>query len=257
MSDVPDKILSVRNLYKSYSHALILEGVTLEIHKGEVLALMGRSGSGKSTLLRCIHLLEDFEKGEIILDGEKLGYRQKGNRVERLSDEKLARQRIQIGMVFQHFALFHHMTILENIIEGPVHVKKIPKKQAIDEACAILDEVGMLKKKDAYPLSLSGGQQQRAGIARALTMRPKLMLFDEPTSALDPELVAGILELMKKIAHDGMSMLVVTHEIEFAREVSSQIAFLHKGQIVEKGPLEKIFQSPDHPETRLFLRSIL
>jgi len=249
--------LKVIDLHKSYGRVPVLKGVNLEVKKKQVLTLLGRSGSGKSTLLRCIHLLEEFERGQIVLDGELLGYKVEASKRRKLSGAEIARQRAQIGMVFQHFALFPHMTVLENVTVGPIQVRKVPRKQAVEEAEKILDDVGLLDKKDEYPPSLSGGQQQRVGIARALAMCPKLMLFDEPTSALDPELVQGVLDLMIKIAESGMTMIVVTHELDFARRVSSEAAFFHEGQVWEKGPTEKVLRSPERPETRQFLRSIL
>jgi len=250
-------MLRVLDLHKSYRHHKVLQGINLDVERGQVITVLGRSGSGKSTLLRCIHLLEDFEHGDIYVDGEHLGYRTESNQERRCSASAVALQRSHIGMVFQHFALFPHMTVLENVTEGPTRVQKRPKKEARETAEEILRSVGISEKRDAYPSSLSGGQKQRVGIARALAMAPKLMLFDEPTSALDPELVHGILELMIRIAEGGMTMLVVTHELEFAKRVSSEITFMHDGQIIERGTAEKMLTSPDHSETRQFLRSIL
>lgn len=250
-------MLRVQNLHKSYHHHKVLTGIDLDVDHGQVTTVLGRSGSGKSTLLRCIHLLEDYEKGDIYLGGEQLGYRTINGRMKRLSGSAIAQQRSHIGMVFQHFALFPHMTVLENITEGPIQVQRRTKREAIKKAEDILNEVSMLDKRDAYPSSLSGGQKQRVGITRALVMEPKLMLFDEPTSALDPELVHGILELMIRIAKRGMTMLVVTHEIEFAKSVSSEVAFMHDGQIIERSSAQKMLTAPEHPETRQFLRSIL
>jgi polar amino acid transport system ATP-binding protein len=250
-------MLQVKDLHKAYHHHEVLKGIHLDVDRGQVLTILGRSGSGKSTLLRCVHLLEDFERGEIFLDGERLGYQLEDGKQKRLHASGVARQRSRIGMVFQHFALFPHMSVLENITVGPIQVQKRSRKEARSEAESILDDVGMIEKRDAYPPSLSGGQKQRVGIARALAMRPKVMLFDEPTSALDPELVHGILALMIRIAEGGMTMLVVTHEIEFAKSVSSEITFMHDGQIIERGPAGRMLSAPDHPETRQFLRSIL
>jgi len=250
-------MLRIQDLHKSYRHNKVLSGINLDVDRGNVVTLLGRSGSGKSTLLRCIHLLEDFEKGDILLEGEQLGYAIVNGKLRRRASREIAGQRSRIGMVFQHFALFPHRTVLENVVEGPLRVQRIPKAEATKQAEEILADVGMTEKRNAYPGSISGGQKQRVGIARALAMNPKLMLFDEPTSALDPELVHGVLELMIRIAEGGMTMLVVTHEIEFAKSVSSEIAFMHEGQIVERGPAGKMITAPEHPETRQFLRSIL
>lgn len=249
--------LQVADLHKSFGHHAVLNGVNLEVNRGEVVVLLGRSGSGKSTLLRCIHLLEDFEKGLITLCGQQLGYRYVRGKRRRIEGREIAKQRARIGMVFQHFGLFSHLSVMDNVIIGPMRVQGLTRREAISRAEPILQEVGMWEKRDAYPLSLSGGQQQRVGIARALAMNPCLVLFDEPTSALDPELVQGILELMKRIASDGMTMIVVTHEIAFARDVGTKAVFMEGGIVVEEGHPDQVFTRPQHPETEKFLASIL
>ena len=234
-----------------------LHGVSLEVARGDVSCIIGPSGSGKSTFLRCINQLERPDKGAIFVDGELIGYRRVGDALHELSDRELARQRLASGMVFQRFNLFQHLTALQNITEGPITVQKRPRREATDEALALLERVGLADKRDAYPIELSGGQQQRVAIARALAMRPKLMLFDEPTSALDPELVGEVLEVMRDLARSGMTMIVVTHELGFAREVASRVVFMDRGAIVEEGPPQEILARPQHPRTREFIAAVL
>jgi len=242
---------------KSYGALKVLRGVTLEIDRGQVLCLVGPSGSGKSTFLRCINHLEVVNAGRLYVDGELIGYRDRGNKLYEISPRVAAKQRRDIGMVFQHFNLFPHRTALENLIEAPIHVKGVKKKEAEARAKDLLDQVGMTEKATAYPAQLSGGQQQRVAIARALAMNPKLMLFDEPTSALDPELVGEVLEVMKKLAQEGMTMVVVTHEMGFAREVADQLVFMDGGVVVESGPPREVLANPKHERTKAFLSKVL
>lgn len=243
------------NKYFGPFHAL--QNVSLEINHGEVLCIIGPSGSGKSTLLRCINQLERIDTGAIWIDDELVGFRQDGNKLYELTDAQVARQRLASGMVFQRFNLFAHMTVLENIIEGPVIVQKRAKNTVIPEAMALLERVGLADKKDAYPSELSGGQQQRIAIARALAMQPKLMLFDEPTSALDPELVSEVLSVMRDLATSGMTMIVVTHELGFAREVAHRVVFMDHGRIVETGTPHDILSSPKQKRTQDFIAAVL
>ncbi len=242
---------------KDFGALQVLKGVTLEIGRGEVLCMVGPSGSGKSTFLRCINHLEQVNAGRLYVDGELIGYRERGNKLYEMPAREAARQRRDIGMVFQHFNLFPHRTALQNIIEAPIHVKRVKKDQAIARARDLLDQVGMSAKADAYPAQLSGGQQQRVAIARALAMSPKLMLFDEPTSALDPELVGEVLEVMKKLAAEGMTMVVVTHEMGFAREVANHLVFMDGGVVVESGPPREVLSNPKHERTKAFLSKVL
>ncbi|WP_094294305.1 amino acid ABC transporter ATP-binding protein [Mycobacterium neumannii] len=242
---------------KNFGALQVLKGVTLEIGRGEVLCMVGPSGSGKSTFLRCINHLEKVNAGRLYVDGELIGYRQRGNKIHEMPPREAARQRRDIGMVFQHFNLFPHRTALENIIEAPIHVKRVKKDEAVARARDLLDQVGLTAKADAYPAQLSGGQQQRVAIARALAMSPKLMLFDEPTSALDPELVGEVLEVMKKLAAEGMTMVVVTHEMGFAREVANHLVFMDGGVVVESGPPRDVLADPKHERTKAFLSKVL
>lgn len=242
---------------KNFGALQVLKGVTLEIGRGEVLCMVGPSGSGKSTFLRCINHLEKVNAGRLYVDGELIGYRQRGNKIHEMPPREAARQRRDIGMVFQHFNLFPHRTALENIIEAPIHVKRVKKDEAVARARDLLDQVGLTAKADAYPAQLSGGQQQRVAIARALAMSPKLMLFDEPTSALDPELVGEVLEVMKKLAVEGMTMVVVTHEMGFAREVANHLVFMDGGVVVESGPPRDVLADPKHERTKAFLSKVL
>ncbi|MEE9247148.1 MAG: amino acid ABC transporter ATP-binding protein [Dehalococcoidia bacterium] len=245
------------DVHKRFGRLKVLNGVSFEVARGEVLVLMGPSGSGKSTLLRCINHLEKIEKGRIYIDGRLLGYYESNGRLKEEREGKIARMRSEIGMVFQRFNLFPHLTALGNVTEAPIHVKKVPRKEALDKGRVMLSKVGLTDKMDVHPSRLSGGQQQRVAIARALAMEPKLMLFDEPTSALDPELVGEVLDVMKQLAGEGMTMIVVTHEMGFAREVADRMIFLDEGIIIEEGPPEQFFQNPQQERTRAFLSRIL
>jgi polar amino acid transport system ATP-binding protein len=240
-------------VHKRFGHFVALEGIDLEVAEREVLALIGPSGSGKSTLVRCVHQLLPIDAGAIYLEGELQGYQRSGDTLRALSETAIARQRQRIGMVFQQFNLFPHMTVLRNITEGPVQVLGEDLAEATARAQALLDRVGLLAKQDAYPRQLSGGQQQRVAIARALAMRPRAMLFDEPTSALDPELVGEVLAVVKDLAGQGMTMLVVTHEIGFAREVADRIVFMEAGRIVEQGAARATLDAPRTERLRAFL----
>ena len=242
---------------KSFGALQVLKGVTLSVDRGQVLVLVGPSGSGKSTFLRCINHLENVSAGRLYVDGELIGYRESRGRLYEMAPREAARQRRDIGMVFQHFNLFPHRTALENIIEAPVQVKGVKKSDATSRGRELLNQVGLSDKADAYPAQLSGGQQQRVAIARALAMQPKLMLFDEPTSALDPELVGEVLAVMKKLAGQGMTMIVVTHEMGFAREVADQLVFMDGGVIVESGPPRDVLGSPREQRTREFLSKVM
>jgi polar amino acid transport system ATP-binding protein len=244
-------------VHKSFGRLEVLRGVSLEVHRGEVMCMLGPSGSGKSTFLRCINHLEKIDAGRLWVDGELVGYRQHGDRIYELREREVARKRAEIGMVFQRFNLFPHMTALENVIEAPICVKDTPRARATARARELLDRVGLADKVSAYPAQLSGGQQQRVAIARALAMDPKLMLFDEPTSALDPELVGDVLDAMRALAADGMTMVVVTHEIGFAREVGDTVVFMDAGVIVESGNPRAVFANPRHERTRAFLSKVL
>ena len=244
-------------VHKYFGDNQVLKGITLDVAPKEVKALLGPSGSGKSTFLRCINHLEKINGGRLSVDGELVGYRQKGDKIYELKDAEVAKKRAEIGMVFQRFNLFPHMTAVGNVIEAPVKVKGQNKKEAIVRAKELLDRVGLGDKYDAYPNQLSGGQQQRVAIARALAMDPKLMLFDEPTSALDPELVGEVLDVMRKLAEDGMTMIVVTHEIGFAREVCDNVVFMDGGVVVEEGPPAELFGNPQHQRTKSFLSKVL
>ncbi|HEV2565296.1 MAG TPA: amino acid ABC transporter ATP-binding protein [Microvirga sp.] len=250
-------IVVAADVRKAFGSVQALDGVSIEIPPGQVLCIVGPSGSGKSTLLRCINQLERIDSGAIWVDGELIGYRRVGNKLYELTDAEIARQRLTSGMVFQRFNLFQHMTALENIIEGPVTVQKRRRSEAVDEAMALLQRVGLSEKRDAYPSELSGGQQQRVAIARALAMKPKLMLFDEPTSALDPELVGEVLAVMRDLARSGMTMIVVTHELGFAREVANEIVFMDRGAIVERGSPQEVLVHPKQQRTRDFIAAVL
>ena len=242
---------------KSFGALEVLKGVTLSVDKGQVLVLVGPSGSGKSTFLRCINHLETVSAGRLYVDDELVGYRESRGKLYEMSPREAAKQRRDIGMVFQHFNLFPHRTALDNIIEAPVHVKGVKKSEAIDKARELLNQVGLADKAEGYPAQLSGGQQQRVAIARALAMDPKLMLFDEPTSALDPELVGEVLGVMKKLAAAGMTMVVVTHEMGFAREVADQLVFMDGGVIVESGPPREVLANPQQERTKAFLSKVM
>jgi polar amino acid transport system ATP-binding protein len=242
---------------KSFGALQVLKGVTLSVERGQVLVLVGPSGSGKSTFLRCINHLETVTAGRLYVDDELVGYREARGKLCEMSPREAAKQRRDIGMVFQHFNLFPHRTALNNIIESPVHVKGVKKAEALSRARELLGIVGLSDKADAYPAQLSGGQQQRVAIARALAMDPKLMLFDEPTSALDPELVGEVLAVMKKLASEGMTMIVVTHEMGFAREVADELVFMDGGVIVESGPPRDVLANPQHERTKTFLSKVM
>ncbi|MGO4859465.1 amino acid ABC transporter ATP-binding protein [Arthrobacter sp. 2MCAF14] len=249
-------MLRAEKIHKSYGRIEVLKGVDLEVQAGEVLCLIGPSGSGKSTFLRCINHLETVDAGRLWVDGEVVGYEQRNGRLHELADPDICRRRAEIGMVFQHFNLFPHMTVMENLIEAPTRVLKESKAVAVKRAASLLEQVGLSDKTNAYPRHLSGGQQQRVAIARALCMRPKLMLFDEPTSALDPELVGDVLNVMRELARSGMTMIVVTHEMGFAKDVADRVAFFNGGQIVEIGPARQVITSPAHERTKAFLASV-
>ncbi|OMB97795.1 ectoine/hydroxyectoine ABC transporter ATP-binding protein EhuA [Mycobacterium sp. NS-7484] len=242
---------------KNFGALHVLKGVTLEVGRGEVLCMVGPSGSGKSTFLRCINHLEQVNAGRLYVDGELVGYHERGGKLHEMAPREAARQRRDIGMVFQHFNLFPHRTALENIIEAPIQVKKVKKDAALARARDLLDQVGLAAKADAYPAQLSGGQQQRVAIARALAMNPKLMLFDEPTSALDPELVGEVLAVIKKLAGEGMTMVVVTHEMGFAREVADKLVFMDGGVVVESGSPREVMSNPKHERTKEFLSKVM
>src|SRR5215207_6873898 len=244
-------------VHKRFGSLEVLKGIDMEVLPGQVVVLLGASGSGKSTLLRCINHLEKINAGRLWVDGHLVGYRQVGIKLYELKEREISKSRAEIGMVFQQFNLFPHMTALENVCEAPCQVKKVSKDAARTRARELLDQVGLAEKADVYPAQLSGGQQQRVAIARALAMDPKLMLFDEPTSALDPELVGDVLEAMKQLAKDGMTMIVVTHEMGFAREVGDQVVFMDQGVVVEKGVPTEVFANPQHDRTKAFLSRIL
>jgi polar amino acid transport system ATP-binding protein len=248
-------LLQIRHLRKTYGALEVLHGISLDVEPGEVVAIIGASGSGKSTLLRCLNLLETPTSGEFVFDGKRVDYGSDGTSWTR--EARLPALRAQIGMVFQSYNLWPHMTVLENIIEAPVLVRKVPRPQAIDDAEALLKRIGLLDKRDIYPSRLSGGQQQRVAIIRSLAMKPKLMLFDEVTSALDPQLVGEVLALMAELARDGMTMLAVTHEMSFARSVSTRTIFVDKGVVAEEGPSAEVLAKPKNARTREFLSRIL
>lgn len=250
-------IVRAQRAGKRFSNFQALTDVTLDVMPGEVVCIVGPSGSGKTTFLRCINQLERIDAGSLYLDGELVGYRVEDGIVHRLSESEIARQRRVTGMVFQRFNLFPHMTALENVIEGPLHVLRRPKEQAVAEARALLTRVGLESKAESYPAQLSGGQQQRVAIARALAMHPKLMLFDEPTSALDAELVGEVLAVMRNLAGTGMTMVVVTHELNFAREVADKVVFMAEGRVVEVGTPRQVLDNPSEPRTRAFLSAVL
>jgi polar amino acid transport system ATP-binding protein len=241
------------NVTKAFHHNPVLKGIDLDVDAGQVVCLLGPSGSGKTTFLRCINQLETIEGGRIWVDGDLMGYAERGGKLYRLKDKEIAAQRREIGMVFQRFNLFPHMTAIDNIAESPIQVKGESKKAARERARQLLDRVGLGDRGTAYPGQLSGGQQQRVAIARALAMQPKLMLFDEPTSALDPELVGEVLAVMRELAADGMTMIVVTHEMSFAREVADTVVFMDGGVVVEAGPPNQVIGDPQHQRTKTFL----
>jgi polar amino acid transport system ATP-binding protein len=250
-------MVRVDGVHKRYGSVEVLKGIDLRAERGEVTCLIGPSGSGKSTLLRCINHLEKMNAGSITVDGALIGYREQGGRLYELSEREASRQRAAIGMVFQRFNLFPHLTTLENIVEAPLRVKREPRDEVFERALGLLRRVGLAAKADSYPAKLSGGQQQRVAIARALAMQPKLMLFDEPTSALDPELVDEVLGVMRDLAADGMTMIVVTHEMGFARDVGHHVVFMDAGRVVEQGPPGELLSQPRHERTQAFLTRLL
>ncbi len=253
----PKSMVVIENLHKSFGKTLVLKGINLEIWPHEVLGIIGPSGSGKSTLLRCVNYLEQPTQGRIWIDGEELTFANKKKISHGASEKHLNYMRTKVKMVFQRFNLFPHMTALENVAEGLITVKKTKRETAGEQAAAMLNRVGLADKLDNYPAQLSGGQQQRVAIARALVMEPKVMLFDEVTSALDPELVAEVLNVMRELAHQGMTMLLVSHEMNFVEEIARRVIFLDDGVIVEEGPPSKIFHNPSHERTKLFLKKVL
>ena len=250
-------MVSALEVHKRFGNLEVLKGISMEVAAGEVMCLIGPSGSGKSTFLRCINHLEQIHAGRIEVDGELIGYHERGGRLYEMRERDMCLQRTRIGMVFQRFNLFAHQTVLQNIVEAPINVKREARAEATDRALALLQRVGLANKADAYPSQLSGGQQQRVAIARALAMQPKLMLFDEPTSALDPELVDEVLSVMRDLAEDGMTMIVVTHEISFARDVGDRVAFMDGGVVVESGPPGEVLVRPQHERTRAFLSRVI
>ncbi|WTJ25287.1 amino acid ABC transporter ATP-binding protein [Streptomyces pseudovenezuelae] len=250
-------MVRAESVHKSFGLVEVLKGIDLEVKQGEVFCLIGPSGSGKSTFLRCINHLEKINAGRLYVDGELVGYRQKGDKLYELKDSEVALQRRDIGMVFQRFNLFPHMTAVENVMEAPVQVKGTSRAQARERARELLEKVGLADKAGSYPAQLSGGQQQRVAIARALAMDPKLMLFDEPTSALDPELVGDVLDVMRDLAESGMTMVVVTHEMGFAREVGDSLVFMDGGVVVESGDPREVLTNPQHERTQAFLSKVL
>jgi len=250
-------VLKAENVCKRFGRLEVLKGVSLEVRRGETVCIIGPSGSGKTTFIRCLNHLEKIDGGQITVNGSLIGYRkEKGSLVED-SERSIARQRTQIGMVFQRFNLFPHITALENVIEAPVHVLGIERERAIAEAEALLSRVGLAAKRDVYPGKLSGGQQQRVAIARALAMKPALLLFDEPTSALDPEVTGEVLAVMEELVHDGMTMIVVTHEMGFAKIAADRVVMMDEGRLIEEGPPEHFFLDPREPRTRQFLSKIV
>ena len=251
-------MVKAEGVHKSFGRLEVLKGVSLEVQAGEVVCMIGASGSGKSTFLRCINHLERIDSGRLWVDGRLVGYRQSGDKIYELRDAEVCRERSEIGMVFQRFNLFGHMTALENVIEAPIRVRKMAKRDAVAQGRSLLEQVGLADKIDNYPAQLSGGQQQRVAIARALAMKPKLMLFDEPTSALDPELVGEVLDVMKGLAHDFQTtMVVVTHEMGFAREAADRVLMMDDGRIIEEGTPEHFFTAPREERTKQFLAAIL
>jgi polar amino acid transport system ATP-binding protein len=252
-----EPMVKAEGVHKRFGRLEVLKGINLEVKRGEVMCLLGPSGSGKSTFLRCINHLEKINSGRLSVDGELVGYRESGAKLYELREDVIARKRAEIGMVFQNFNLFPHMTAAQNVMLAPTRVKGLSRAQARDRAVELLARVGLSDKIDTYPVALSGGQQQRVAIARALAMEPKLMLFDEPTSALDPELVGDVLDAMRLLAHEGMTMIVVTHEVGFAREVGDAVVFMDAGVVVESGKPAEVLDNPKHDRTRTFLHKVL
>jgi polar amino acid transport system ATP-binding protein len=252
-----ETMVKAEAVQKRFGRLEVLKGIDLEVKRGEVMCMLGPSGSGKSTFLRCINHLEKINAGRLYVDGELVGYRESAGKLYELHEKEVARKRAEIGMVFQHFNLFPHMTALENVTLAPIRVLNISREEGRRRARALLERVGLGDKLETYPVALSGGQQQRVAIARALAMQPKLMLFDEPTSALDPELVGDVLDAMRQLARDGMTMIVVTHEMGFAREVGDTVVFMDEGVVVEAGRPDQVLANPQHERTREFLSKVL
>jgi polar amino acid transport system ATP-binding protein len=252
-----EPMVKAEGVHKRFGRLEVLKGINLEVGRGEVMCLLGPSGSGKSTFLRCINHLEKINSGRLAVDGELVGYRESGGKLYELRENEISRKRAEIGMVFQSFNLFPHMTAVQNVMLAPLQVKGLKRAQARDRSVELLQRVGLSDKIDTYPVALSGGQQQRVAIARALAMEPKLMLFDEPTSALDPELVGDVLDAMRQLAHDGMTMIVVTHEVGFAREVADTVVFMDEGVVVESGKPDQVLTNPRHERTKTFLWKVL
>ena len=252
-----EPMVKAEGVHKRFGRLEVLKGISLEVERGDVMCLLGPSGSGKSTFLRCINHLEKINSGRLSVDGELVGYRESGGKLYELREDVIARKRSEIGMVFPNFNLFPHMTAVQNVMLAPTRVKGLSRAQARDRGVELLQRVGLSDKVDTYPVALSGGQQQRVAIARALAMEPKLMLFDEPTSALDPELVGDVLDAMRLLAHEGMTMIVVTHEVGFAREVGDTVVFMDDGVVVESGKPAEVLDNPRHDRTRTFLHKVL
>ncbi|MGW6276915.1 amino acid ABC transporter ATP-binding protein [Kribbella sp. NPDC055071] len=250
-------MIDVKGVHKSFGDLEVLKGIDLDLPAGTVTVILGPSGSGKSTLLRSINHLEKVDRGLIRIDGQLMGYRRRGNKLHELREREILRQRSQVGFVFQNFNLFGHLTVLQNVVEAPVSAQRRKRSEVERFARELLERVGVGEKADAYPRQLSGGQQQRVAIARALALRPKVLLFDEPTSALDPELVGEVLDVIKELARDGATMVVVTHEIGFAREIADTVVFMDGGRIVESGPPHEVLDNPAHERTRAFISKVL
>ncbi|GAA3143776.1 polar amino acid transport system ATP-binding protein [Kribbella aluminosa] len=250
-------MIDVRGVHKSFGDLEVLKGIDLEVPAGDVTVILGPSGSGKSTLLRSINHLEKVDRGLIRIDGELIGYRRRGDKLHELREREILRQRSQVGFVFQTFNLFAHLTVLQNVVEAPVSAQRRKRSEVEPYARELLERVGVAEKADVYPRQLSGGQQQRVAIARALALKPKVLLFDEPTSALDPELVGEVLDVIKELARDGATMVVVTHEIGFAREIADTVVFIDGGRIVESGPPREVLDNPVHERTRAFISKVL
>ncbi len=252
-----DVVVEATDVHKWFGRLHVLKGVSMTVRRQEVVVIIGASGSGKTTFIRCLNHLERIQSGRIKVNGHLIGYRERNGTLVEDGERNIARQRQEIGMVFQRFNLFPHKTALENVVLAPVRVRKVPTSEAIEMGRALLDRVGLSTKAQSYPAQLSGGQQQRVAIARALAMKPALMLFDEPTSALDPEMIGEVLEVMKELAVEGMTMIVVTHEMGFAREVADRVVMMDDGQVIEEGPPEHFFSDPTHERTKSFLSKIL
>jgi polar amino acid transport system ATP-binding protein len=250
-------LLAAQDVHKRFGKLHVLKGVSLDVERGETVVIIGPSGSGKTTFIRCVNHLEKIDGGRIEVNGRLIGYRERNGKLVEDTDRSVARQRSEIGMVFQRFNLFPHMTALANVCEAPVRVRRVPKAKALEEGRALLTRVGLGDKCDAYPAQLSGGQQQRVAIARALAMKPALMLFDEPTSALDPEMIGEVLAVMEELSAQGMTMIVVSHEMGFARHAADRVVMMDDGQVVEEGTPEQVFDGPREPRTRQFLSKIL